>query len=180
MGEGSIIVRRIEPKDADSFRRIRLEALSTEPAAFASSYDDVAELTLDEWRQRINKPIFVAFQDGEPVGIVGLAPQTSRQLAHRASIVMVYVRKTARGTGVADHLLDAAVENARIIGIRLLELAVTAENAAAIRFYLRQGFVEVGRIPGGFLVDDREVDDILMVRRVPDAGATHPRVQTRW
>lgn len=171
MGEGSIIVRRIEPIDADSFRRIRLEALRTEPAAFASSYDDAAELTLDEWRQRINKPIFVAFQDGEPVGIVGLATQSAKQLAHRASIVMVYVRPTARGTGIAARLFDAAMENARILGVRLLELAVTAENAAAIKFYLRQGFIEVGRIPGGFLIDDREVDDILMVRRLLGPGS---------
>jgi RimJ/RimL family protein N-acetyltransferase len=47
-----------------------------------------------------------------------------------------------------------------------LELAVSAENPAAIRFYLREGFSEVGRIPGGFLHDGREIDDVMMVRRL--------------
>jgi len=168
MDESGTIIRRIEADDADAFRRIRLEALSAEPDVFASSYEDSAALTLEEWRQRVNKPIFIAFRNGDPVGIVGLIPQNGSKLAHRASIVMVYVRQTARGTGVAERLLDAAVAYARDTGVWLLELAVTAENPAALRFYQRQGFVEVGRIPGGFLVEGREVDDIVMVRRLTD------------
>lgn len=46
--------------------------------------------------------------------------------------------------------------------------AVSAENPAAIRFYLREGFSEVGRIPAGFLHDGREIDDVMMVRRLLD------------
>lgn len=84
---------------------------------------------------------------------------------------MVYVRQSARGTGLAERLLVEAVDHARSIGVRLFELAVTAENPAAIRFYLRQGFVKVGKIPGGFLIDDRELDDILMVRRLTGGGS---------
>jgi RimJ/RimL family protein N-acetyltransferase len=50
-------------------------------------------------------------------------------------------------------------------GIRQLELAVSAENPAAYRFYRREGFVEIGRIPGGFLHEGEEVDEIMMARR---------------
>jgi hypothetical protein len=45
-------------------------------------------------------------------------------------------------------------------------LAPSAENAAALRFYRDEGFQEIGRIPGGFLHDCRETDEILMVRRI--------------
>jgi ribosomal protein S18 acetylase RimI-like enzyme len=89
-------------------------------------------------------------------------------MAHRATIIMVYVRKNLRGTGLARTLLGTVADYARDIGILQLELAVSAENPAAIRFYLREGFSEVGRIPGGFRHDGREIDDVMMVRRLLD------------
>ncbi|WP_266031467.1 GNAT family N-acetyltransferase [Brucella intermedia] len=55
-------------------------------------------------------------------------------------------------------------------------LTVKAENSPAIRFYQREGFVEVGRIPVGYLDQGREIDDVLMVCRLASnqeaAGAT--------
>jgi ribosomal protein S18 acetylase RimI-like enzyme len=89
-------------------------------------------------------------------------------MAHRATLIMVYVRRCERGGGCAKSLLDATVGYARGNRIRQLELAVSAENMAAIRFYEREGFHEAGRIPGGFVHDNREIDDVIMVRRIED------------
>lgn len=159
-------IRLLTPGDGDVFRRIRLEALRTEPAAFASRVEDWEALSSDEWRRRLTEtPVFVAFRDDEPVGIMGLMRQRSAKMAHRATIIMVYVRRTLRGAGIAARLLEATTDHARKIGVRQLELAVTAENPAAYRFYEREGFVEIGRVPGGFLHDGREIDEILMARR---------------
>jgi ribosomal protein S18 acetylase RimI-like enzyme len=36
----------------------------------------------------------------------------------------------------------------------------------AISFYRREGFGETGRIPAGFIHEGREIDDVLMVRRL--------------
>ncbi|MGV1776525.1 N-acetyltransferase family protein [Agrobacterium fabrum] len=166
MGGIGITIKRIEAADVDAFRRIRLEALRSEPSFYASSYEDWAALSVEEWKQRLNDPVFVAFQDDEPVGIIGLLRQRASKMAHRATIIMVYVCKSLRGTGLAGNLLGAATDYARDLGILQLELAVTAENPAAIRFYQREGFIEVGRIPGGFLHDGREIDDVMMVRRL--------------
>lgn len=47
-----------------------------------------------------------------------------------------------------------------------MELAVSADNSAAIRFYQRHGFVEVGRIPNGFLGHGTENDELIMVLRL--------------
>ena len=44
-------------------------------------------------------------------------------------------------------------------------MTVSAENPAAVRFYEREGFRQIGLIPGGFLQGDREVDEVLMARR---------------
>lgn len=167
--------KRMDAADLDAFRRIRLEALRAEPSCYASSYDDWASLSEQEWLQRLNDPIFGAFIDNEPVGLTGLLRQRASKMAHRATLVMVYVRKSLRGTGLAGKLLATVTDYARDIGIVQLELAVSAENPAATRFYQREGFIEVGRIPGGMLYDGRAIDDVMMVRRMtgpPDASHT--------
>jgi RimJ/RimL family protein N-acetyltransferase len=168
MDGSSLEVRRTQADQVDAFRRIRLEALRSEPSFYASSYEDWVSLSVDEWKQRLHDPVFVAFRDDEPVGITGLLRQRASKMAHRATIIMVYVRKNLRGTGLARTLLGTVADYARDIGILQLELAVSAENPAAIRFYLREGFSEVGRIPGGFRHDGREIDDVMMVRRLLD------------
>lgn len=161
------MIRLLGPADVDAFRLIRLEALRSEPGSFASSVGDWEKLPDEEWRRRVTgHPVFVAFDGESPVGIMGLLRERASKMAHRATIVMVYVQKRYRGTGLSSRLLANLVAHARDKGIRQLELAVSVENPAAIRFYLNEGFREVGRIPGGFFHDGREIDEILMVRRI--------------
>ncbi|MCM5555155.1 GNAT family N-acetyltransferase [Pleomorphomonas sp. NRK KF1] len=160
------MIRRIGADDVEAFRRIRLEALREEPSAYASSYEDSVALTDEDWRNRMREPVFLAFRADEPVGLAGLVRQGASKMVHRASIVMVYVRKSQRGTGVADGLVDAVIEEARAMGIVQLELAVTAENLSAVRFYLRKGFAEIGRVPGALMHEGRELDDSLMALRI--------------
>lgn len=164
--EPSVTIRRLRDGDVAVFRLIRMEALRQEPSAFASTAADWEALADEEWRRRLRAPVFVAFRGGQPVGIMGLMRQGASKMAHRATIVMVYVRQELRGTGVAARLLDALVAHAGEQSIRQLELAVSVENPAGIRFYQRHGFVEYGTVPGGFLHEGREVDEVLMARRI--------------
>lgn len=166
MDTTEILIRRIFPDEFEIFRRIRLEALRSEPASFASRFEDWVALSHEEWRQRLHDPVFVVFNADEPVGIMGLVRQRPAKMAHRATLVMVYVRASFRGTDLAVSLLDVVIDFAKGEGICQLELAVSAENSAALRFYNRYGFIEVGRIPGGLLDRDKEVDEVFMVRRL--------------
>lgn len=161
-----MLISRLSIDDVEIFRRIRLEALSRDPSAFASVYDDWVDLPEEEWRNRLSEPVFVAFINEEPVGMMGLSCHRPRKMAHRATIVSVYLRKSLRGTGIAADLLATVSDYARGLGIAQLELAVNAENTVAVQFYRRHGFVELGRIPGGVLDGGREIDDIVMVRRL--------------
>lgn len=165
-GKEGVLIRRLSTDEIDVFRHIRLEALSREPSSFASRFEDWSNLSDEEWRQRFNKPVFVAFLDDQPVGMMGLSRQHPSKMAHRATLVGVYVRKSERGTGIAENLLKAIADYATSVRVLQLELAVSVENPAAMRFYQRQGFAEVGRIPGGFLDDDQEIDEVIMMRRL--------------
>jgi L-amino acid N-acyltransferase YncA len=166
MGAERALIRQLSPDEIDIFRRIRLEALRCEPASFASRFEDWIILPNGEWRRRLADPVFVAFSNSEPIGVMGLLRFRPRKMAHRATLVSVYVRKSERGTGIAADLLSVVSNVARSLGILQMELAVNAENSAALRFYQRHGFVEVGRIPGGLVEGDREIDDVIMVRRL--------------
>jgi ribosomal protein S18 acetylase RimI-like enzyme len=161
------LIRLLGDGDVEIFRSIRLEALRTEPGSFASTAADWENLPDDEWRRRLtDNPVFVAFVDHQPAGIMGLMRQQASKMHHRASLVMVYVRWDARGTGLARAILAQVEDHARAHGIRQIELSVSVENHAAIRFYRREGFAEIGCIPGGFLHEGREIDDLLMAKRV--------------
>jgi len=163
----AVEVRVLDAGDVEVFRRIRLESLRAEPAAFGSRAVDWEALSDGEWRRRITENfVFVAFLNDSPVGVMGLIRQCGAKTAHRATIVMVYVRENLRGQGVSTRLLAALNDHARQSGIRQLELLVNVENSVALNFYRRNGFVEVGRIPGGYLMDGLEIDEIMMARRV--------------
>ncbi|OHV78500.1 GNAT family N-acetyltransferase [Ensifer sp. LCM 4579] len=160
-------IRLLGPDDIEVFRRIRLEALRVEPDCFASSAEDWEKLSDDEWRRRlVDGSVFVGFRGEDPVGIMGLLHERAKKMAHRATLVMVYVRQDSRRTGLATSLLETVTDHALAQGIRQLELTVSAENPKAIGFYRRNGFAQIGCIPGGCIRNGREVDDILMARRI--------------
>lgn len=167
MAEQKITILRVGPADIDAFRRIRLEALRSEPGFFASTFDDWDTLPDKAWHRRLNNPVFIAFLGEEPVALIGLLREKGSKSAHRATVVMVYVRKSLRGRGIASDLFSTVENYARDIGVTQLELTVSAENSVAIGFYLREGFIEIGRIPGGFIYKSKEIDEVLMARRLP-------------
>ena len=59
-------------------------------------------------------------------------------------ISKIYVRAKAHGVGVAQELMDIAVDDARSEGARSVWLGVNQQNLRANSFYERNGFVVVG------------------------------------
>lgn len=167
MNMSAATVRLAGKDDVAAFKNIRLEALRLEPAAFASRLGDWEALPDEEWLRRITSgTVLIAFRNGEPVGLMGLLREQSAKSHHRATVVMVYVRASERGTGTAGALLEALTRRARDAGILQLELTVSIDKPAAQRFYKREGFVEIGRLPAGLIDEGREIDEVMMARRI--------------
>lgn len=76
-----------------------------------------------------------------------------------------YTRATAHGTGVAAPLMAATLAAAAATGAVAMWLGVNEENARAIRFYEKHGFVKVGR--KHFTVGGRIEDDWVLARSLP-------------
>ena len=128
----------------------------------AATYE--AKLT-DEYRRRwldwvdrcvAEQAATVTVAEGEPegdegeelLGYVFVLPESLSFVWDAAVLNEVYVRPEHRGTGVADDLLDAALETARAQELPLdrLVLDVDRENDRARSFYERRGFEHWGEM----------------------------------
>jgi GNAT superfamily N-acetyltransferase len=150
-----VVVRRVAPDEWPAFREIRLAALADAPQAYLTTLAEAQAYPEQLWRDRIAaNPHFLAMVDGVPVGMtVVIAADNGRE------IVSVWVAPDARGRGVIEALIDAAVGWAGDQGDAQLGLWVVEGNERAERAYARYGFSRTGRtqpVPGR--PDDIEVE----------------------
>jgi L-amino acid N-acyltransferase YncA len=110
------------------------------------------------------RPWLVAEASG---GVVGFATYAQfRAGAGYAATMEHTIILAPEGRGLGARLMAALVDEARARGVRSLIGAVSAENAPALAFHARQGFVEVGRIPDAGRKFDRWIDLVLVQRRL--------------
>ena len=119
----------------------------------------------EKWREELADPhcaVCVGEADGEAVAYAKLLPPDVplEITAPAIEIKQFYVLKGWHGTGIANQLMDWAVEEARARGARELYLSVFTENVRAQRFYAKFGFEEVGRWK--FMVGTHADEDMLM------------------
>jgi GNAT superfamily N-acetyltransferase len=107
----------------------------------------------------------VAVDDaGEVVGNLTVTRLQHRLQRHRAKIGGFVIHPRARGSGLARSLIGAAVEWARGQGCSVLEISCRGGTHAEDA-YKGLGFVEWGRLPGGFVEEAGTFDqvDLFMI-----------------
>jgi len=166
----SFIVRPAEPDDAPALARLA-EEVSGEPEAWLISSEGEWRSVADErrylkaLRRYPHAAVFVAERsDGAIVGRLSVARDTHPASAHVADLGLM-VAKDARRQGVGRALMEAAVDWARVAGIRKLELHVFPWNEPAIRLYEQFGFEREGYRKGHYHRAGEDVDAILMAYR---------------
>lgn len=148
-----------------TYRDVRLRALSTNPEAFGSSFERESQFSEQVWAQRAMNPgtlLWLAPDEPDASSTVapradGLAgiipssaylddPDSARTItadpAALAYVVQVWIEPARRGRGVFDDLMTQLVETARGQGYRTLALHVYRTNERAVGAYLRHGFVK--------------------------------------
>jgi len=145
----SWVVRASTEDDWEAYRALRFEMLADAPIAFLETLEQAKQHPEEHWRRRASNTVgtttlFAAVaEDGRWLGSMGGYQAVG---ALDPYLVGVYVTPAFRGRehGMTDALLDAVIDWARGRGDRLL-LEVHEDNEAAIRSYLRRGFVFTGR-----------------------------------
>lgn len=64
-----------------------------------------------------------------------------------ANYIVVYVKDHYRGRGLGKIVLQRTIAAAQSLNLSLLNLAVSTENAAALRLYAKVGFKETASFP---------------------------------
>lgn len=149
-GAVRVAVATIEQWEA--VRDVRLAALGDAPDAFGSTLAAEVERTPDAWHEWIGRPdvaVLLAHLDDEgtthAAGLAAVAPAHDQPVG-TVGLYAVWVAPRARGRGVADALIEAAIALAAADGHRRLVLHVGDHNEAAMALYTRHGFVPTGRV----------------------------------
>ena len=137
-----IDVRIVSSDDWSLWRDLRLKALSDAPDTFGATLADWESADERRWRRRLAEgPLNVVAVTDEQA--VGQASGTALNDDERVELISMWVAPEARGTGVAEALIEAVSEWARRLGAVAVRLSVRQANERAIRLYQRTGFVLV-------------------------------------
>ncbi|WP_195909450.1 GNAT family N-acetyltransferase [Rhizobium tubonense] len=156
-------LRRLDRNDTSSFRDIRLEGLANHPEAFGASWEDEQNEPEARFADRLeNGHVIGGFsKDGTLAGIIGISRSQGMKTQHIGSIWGMYVRQTARGTGLSRLLLAAAIDEVGTT-LRSLRLCVVSSNAQAIRLYRSMGFEQWAVEAEALKVGDTYYDEVHM------------------
>lgn len=134
-----IHIRKINSKDWEVLKSIRLCALQESPSAFDESYDSCVNMDESFWKERATststKAVFIAFNDTHPVG--NTACFIVNNIFHLAGM---WVAVEFRRNNIASHLLKNVIDFAKSINWTRIYLWVTVGNIPANSFYTKMGF----------------------------------------
>jgi putative acetyltransferase len=165
-----IVIRRVEPRDAEA-----LQAIYSQPLAMWGTLQ-LPFPGVEMWRKRLaefppDDYMVVAEVDGELVGNAGLHSMGRSARRRHVGYIGMAVRDDWQGKGVGTALMAAIVDLAdNWIGYRRLELTVYVDNAAALALYRKFGFELEGTLRDYSYRNGQYVDAYTMarLRTVPD------------
>ena len=141
-----VTIRRIRTGEAELYKRVRLAALQDAPYAFTSTYAGALQRTDESWREQVERTVlgsdratFIVFDGDEAVGLAALYRAEGH--SEVGVLLQVWIAAQYRGGSVARDLMDAVTAWAVGNGYRKIIAGVRPENARAIRFYLKYGFI---------------------------------------
>ncbi|MCC3772690.1 GNAT family N-acetyltransferase [Streptomyces sp. UNOC14_S4] len=151
-------IRLVRPEEWREARELRLLALSdpVAPIAFLTTYDEAVARTDERWQQMAHTPSFVAEgPDGEWAGSVTILVEVPGDdsvfgggpVVPQTHLVGVFLRPEHRGTGLAEALLQAALDWSWSLGdprVERVRLHVHERNVRAEGLYRKLGFERTG------------------------------------
>ena len=163
------VTAALDPSEWEAYKRLRLEALRTEPQAYGKSYEELAARPDSYWQERLagaqrgDHMLLFAKEGSEVVGVVAAASENGEKIKHRVHVDEVYVLPDSRGKGVARMLMEALEKHCLDLGyVIVLSLNVAHTQEAARHLYESLGFKEIGTIQKDVHIADAFYDTDIM------------------
>jgi RimJ/RimL family protein N-acetyltransferase len=169
--KGEIKIQAAGIENAAEIFDLRLEALRTNPEAFAADF----ELTLvrgeKEWQdiirgyaENLSGIISIACKEDRVIGMGAILRGHWPKTRHCGTLWGIYITPEFRGQKIGEAIVKHCIEWATGNQISVITLAVVTSNTAAIRCYQACGFVEYGTAPRALLYNKSFYDELLMYR----------------
>jgi GNAT superfamily N-acetyltransferase len=170
-------VRVLTESDWALYRQVRLRALEESPESFIATLAEESDRDEGFWRERMRRSFrLLAEVDSQPQGIVSLGTYAPEE--NSAECYGLYVLPSARGVGVAWHLVEEAERLATREGYERLYYWVGTDNPRAIGFANNYGFRVTGhrRVARAIDVERGEEEMAMVLPLSPDttSGPTNP------
>jgi ribosomal protein S18 acetylase RimI-like enzyme len=126
-----------------------------------------AEKMLSEWSNPDSRFYFL-YVDADLAGYLKVNDAPAQSDVHdpqSLEIERIYIRKAYKGKGLGTYLMNYALQLALDMGKRYAWLGVWEKNTAAIAFYQKMGFEEMGRHT--FKMGDELQSDWIMKKEPP-------------
>lgn len=134
------MIRAFTPSDVAAVTAISAEAL------------EAAKWTESSYREALQWPGIVAMVCSDEGKVTGFI--LGRQVADEAEILNVAITRARRRGGEGSKLLKTALDQFREHRMKRVFLEVRESNTAAISFYSKHGFTNVGRRVGYYHAPD--------------------------
>jgi len=85
-----INIKKLSANRWKEYRKLRLEALKSEPIAFSSAHEEEKKLSAEEWKKRIKNALF-ALDENNPMGVIVYVFLDKIQIKHIANIYGFHV-----------------------------------------------------------------------------------------
>lgn len=149
MEELHVEIIKLDPEEWEKYKVIRLEALQSDPIAFADIYDKAVAYKDSYWKSRLENPEQIwlfAKVNSQIVGMIGALIKGEDRPLGTAAIVGVYVSKDYRGKGISRRLMNQLFEEMRKTGfIEKVKLWVAETQVSARKLYEKTGFKYIGK-----------------------------------
>jgi len=76
----------------------------------------------------------------------------------------IIIRSGYRDMGIGTEMMKVLLEQARIMGLKIITLSAFSTNRRAIHVYEKAGFEETGRIPNGLYKNGSYLDRVIMTK----------------
>jgi len=146
----SVVIKPFNAEHQDAVERLVLPIQQVEFGVEITREEQPDLMDIAGTFQHGDGNFWVAMDRDDVVGTIGVVDIGSQKVA----LKKMFVSSSHRGTGIAQSLMNTAIEWCESKGIKQIYLGTTARMFAAHRFYEKNGFVELtnAELPPNFPV----------------------------